>query len=171
MKKAFNAHLPKARREQLIIKELPDETLVYDLEREKAHCLNQTSALVWKNCNGKKSVAQLRDLMEKNAGAPVPEEMVWLALDQLETFKLLDEAPAKPEILSGMSRRNLVKRIGFAAIAIPVIISISAPPASAQTSKLPSGSCCNGASECQSNSCVQAVSCVGLPGPSTKACA
>jgi hypothetical protein len=167
----MNQNVPTARKDSLIVKELPDETLVYDTQRDKAHCLNSTAALVWKNCDGKRTVGQLRELMEKNAGAPVPEEMVWLALDQLETFKLLDDAPAKPLQLSGMSRRNLVKRIGFAALALPAIISISAPPASAQQSKLPSGSCCNGASECQSNSCVQATSCVGLPGPSTKACA
>jgi hypothetical protein len=165
----MNQNVPTARKDSLIVKELPDETLVYDTQRDKAHCLNSTAALVWKNCDGKRTVGQLRELMEQEAGAPVPEEMVWLALDQLETFKLLDDAPAKPSLLSGMSRRNLVKRIGFAAIAIPVIISISAPPASAQGSPLPPGSCCGNPNQCQSNNCAQGP-CGGVPNPSTKVC-
>ena len=167
----MNQNLPIARKDSLIVKELPDETLVYDTQRDKAHCLNSTAALVWKNCDGKKTVDQLRELMEQDAGARVPEEMVWLALDQLESFKLLDDAPAKPEMLSGMSRRNLVKRIGFAALALPVIISISTQPASAQASLLPPGACCGSPGACASNSCVQTPTCVGVPQPSTKACA
>ena len=165
----MNQNVPTARKDSLIVKELADETLVYDTQRDKAHCLNSTAALVWKNCNGKRTVGQLHELMEKNAGAPVPEEMVWLALDQLEAFKLLEDAPTKPLELSGMSRRNLVKRIGFAAIAIPVIISISAAPASAQASLLPPGACCNSPGQCGSGNCVQGGPCGTTP--SSKSCA
>ena len=42
------AILPAAREEGLIIQEMADEVLVYDRERYKAHCLNQTAALVWR---------------------------------------------------------------------------------------------------------------------------
>lgn len=166
----MNQNVPTARKDSLIVKELADETLVYDTQRDKAHCLNSTAALVWRNCDGKRTVDQLRELMEKDAGAPVPEEMIWLALDQLETFKLLDGAPVKPLQLSGMSRRNLVKRIGFAAIAIPVIISISAPPASAQGSAFAPGACCGSPGQCASGNCAQGPCTGGNPGPSTKAC-
>jgi|SRR6266404_6365388 len=48
----MNANTPALRprlgRERLIIDELADEILVYDLDRHKAPCLNQTAALVWK---------------------------------------------------------------------------------------------------------------------------
>src|SRR6185503_18096554 len=101
----MNQPLPLARKESLIIKELADETLVYDTQSDKAHCLNPTAAFVWKNCDGKRTVDQLRELMEGDAGAAVPEEMIWLALDQLESFKLLTAAPAKPVALAGMNRR------------------------------------------------------------------
>jgi len=167
MKKDRSKQLPKARQTQLIVKELPDEVLVYDLKRDKAFCLNDTAAFVWKQCDGNRTVDQLRELMEKNAGSPVPEEMVWLALDQLETLKLLDDAPAKPLQLSGISRRNLVKRIGFAAIALPVIISISAPPAQAQASGFAPGSCCTTNANCASNTCQPATGCP----PPNKKCA
>src|SRR6185295_4072910 len=125
----MNQNLPIARKDSLIVKELPDETLVYDTQRDKAHCLNSTAALVWKNCDGKRSVNDLRELIEKDAGVAVPEEMIWLALDQLESFDLLAKTPSKPASLTGMNRRTLVKRIGFAAVALPVILSIAAPPA------------------------------------------
>ena len=42
------AALPRARKDGLVIKELVNETLVYDLERDEAQCLNQTAPLVWK---------------------------------------------------------------------------------------------------------------------------
>jgi hypothetical protein len=160
---------PLKRNDSLIVKELPDETLVYDTKLDKAHCLNLTAALVWKNCDGKKSVAELREVLAAKAGNEVPEEMVWLALDQLKSFKLLSDVPARPTQFNDMSRRDLVRRIGFAALTLPVIISIAAPPAHAQASLLAPGACCNSPGQCTSNSCNQSPVCVGLP--STKACA
>ena len=169
MKADRSNQAPKARQEQLIVKELPDELLIYDLKHDQAHCLNETAALVWKNCDGRKTVDELRELMEDNAGSPVPEEMVWLALDQLETFKLLDEAALKPAQFAGMTRRDMVRRVGFAAIALPVILSIVAPTAQAQASGLPPNACCNNPGQCASGSCAQNPICASTP--STKACA
>ena len=159
---------PIARKESLIIKELPNETLVYDLETDKAHCLNETAARVWKNCDGRQTVTQLRELTEKETNSPVPEEMVWLALDQLEQFKLLETPVRQPSHLSSMSRRQMIRLAGTAAIAVPVITSIVAPrPAQAQ-SLFPPGSCCTSPAQCVSNSCSQNPVCTGSP--STKAC-
>ena len=169
MKVDRNNELPKERQTQLIVKELPDELLIYDLERDEAHCLNHTAGLVWKNCDGKRTVIQLRELIETNVGSPVPEEMVWLALDQLEEFKLLDEVPLKPVRLAGMTRRDMVRRVGFAAITLPVILSIVAPTAQAQASLLAPGACCNNPAQCQSNDCVQGGPCTVTP--SSKSCA
>jgi len=167
----MNPPLPLARTESLIIKEVADETLVYDSNNDKAHCLNPTAALVWKNCDGKRTVAQLRELMEQEAGAAVPEEMIWLALDQLEQFSLLETIVQKPSIFASMSRRQMVRLAGAAAITAPVILSIVAPRAAEAQSKAAPGACCNGGSQCQSGSCVQTPTCVGIPGPSTKSCA
>ena len=170
MKADRRNQVPKARHEQLIVKELPDELLIYDLKHDQAHCLNETAALVWKNCDGHKTIDQLRELMEDNAGSPVPEEMVWLALDQLETFRLLDEAALKPVQFAGMTRRDMVRRVGIAAIALPVILSIVSPTAQAQASGLPPGACCGSPGQCASGGCSQNPVCVGTPSPSTKAC-
>ncbi len=52
------ALMPRARQDELVVEELSDETLVYDLKRHKANCLNRTAALVWQDCDGQTSVAQ-----------------------------------------------------------------------------------------------------------------
>ena len=44
--------LPHARVNELIVRELPEETLVYDQKHDKAHCLNRAAALVWRHCDG-----------------------------------------------------------------------------------------------------------------------
>ncbi|HAF25007.1 MAG TPA: hypothetical protein DCK93_19230, partial [Blastocatellia bacterium] len=89
MKKA----LPLARQESLVIKELPDETLVYDLREDKAHCLNQTAARVWKSCDGQTTVSEIARALGGKINSRSDEDIVWLALDQLQKFKLLEEAP------------------------------------------------------------------------------
>src|SRR5688572_25192379 len=81
--------LPVARRINLIVKELPDETLIYDLDSDEAHCLNQTAALVWKNCDGQKTVLQIRKSLQRDLRTQVPEEMVWLAFEQLHKSNLI----------------------------------------------------------------------------------
>jgi len=125
---------PRAREEGLIIKYLPEEVLVYDLARDKAHCLNPTAALVWKYCDGDKTVQQIKDAIEKETHTTVDERLVWLALDQLKAFDLVVDEIQRPAILMNVSRRELIRRIGVTAVAIPVIISIVAPNAQAQAS-------------------------------------
>ena len=72
--------LPKARTNQLIIKELAYETLVYDRENDKAHCLNNSSALVFRNCDGNKSVSDLAQLLATETKTEVSEAVVWARL-------------------------------------------------------------------------------------------
>lgn len=151
--------LPKARKDKLIIKELPDETLVYDLESDKAHCLNNTSGLVWKNCDGTNTIGQLARLIEGEVGGKVSNDVVWLALDQLEEFKLLIEPVSKPPTFGGMSRRELVRILGAAAAAaIPLITSIAVPtPAQAASCGAPidrDNDCpCTSSAQCTSGCC------------------
>lgn len=170
--------LPVARTESLIVKEVDGETLVYDLTTDKAHCLNETAARVWKNCDGRKSVSEISEALSVESNTSVKDEVVWLALDQLEKFKLLDEAPARPGFLASMTRRQMVARIGVAAVALPMIISIVSPAAHAQASTFSPGTCCTNPGDCTSGSCDQDPQngpfCTPPPGPfnnSTKHCA
>ena len=41
---------PKSRTDNLVVQEMNDEVLVYDLDSNKAVCLNETAAIVWKSC-------------------------------------------------------------------------------------------------------------------------
>ncbi len=143
---------PRAREEGLIIKYLPEEVLVYDLAREKAHCLNPAAALVWKYCDGDKTARQIKDAMERETQTTIDERLVWLALEQLEAFDLIVGKIQRPAILKDMSRRELIRRIGVTAVAIPAIISIVAPTAQAQASctgnNQPDGCPCGSPSQC-----------------------
>jgi hypothetical protein len=130
-----SSQIPVARKEGLVIQETTEEVLVYDLNSNKAHCLNQTAAFVWKSCNGNNSVPDITKLFEKETGSAVHEDLVWLAIDQLNEKNLMEaELSAK---FAGRSRREVIKKIGLAAVvALPVVASLTAP-----TSALASTSC------------------------------
>jgi hypothetical protein len=125
---------PKARRGDLVVQELPNEALVYDLKRHKAHCLNETAAFVWNHCDGKTSAAEIAALMEEERSKPADEDVVWLALKQLSRAELLQERIAPSEEGMRASRRSLLGKLGAAAAMTPLVISIIAPTASAGAS-------------------------------------
>jgi hypothetical protein len=130
-----NQLAPEARQDQLVVKELAGETLIYDERAHKAHCLNQTAAFVWKHCDGCTNVAQIARLLEKQMKTAVSEQVVWFALRQLENSRLLKESVPSPAPASRMTRRELVRNLGIAAaITVPLVTSIVAPTATeAQT--------------------------------------
>ncbi|MFZ0206274.1 MAG: hypothetical protein WAL59_09190 [Roseiarcus sp.] len=53
--------MPKAKTAHLIVREIDDETLVYDMGRHAATCLNEFDAKVWRRCDGTTSVADIVD--------------------------------------------------------------------------------------------------------------
>src|SRR5216684_7882280 len=88
--------LPKARRNQLVRKELGGEMLVYDRNSDEAHCLNATAARVWAHCDGLTTVAEMAQLLEEEMKTPVADEVVWFALEQLTKSSLLQEPWVTP---------------------------------------------------------------------------
>ncbi len=159
MKNQYNTQLPKARTEKLIIKEIDGEVLVYDLTTDKAHCLNHTAALVWKNCDGKNSVGQISTALTHEFGEPVDDNIVWLALDDLKKIDLLETAPVRTVAAAGMDRRQMIRAASVAAIALPVVVSMIAPTSVQAQSCRPSGfspcnpgaggtNCCSGVGNC-----------------------
>jgi hypothetical protein len=119
---------PKARREGLIVEELHEETLVYDTERDEARCLNRTAALIWKHCDGETTVAGLAHLLEAEWASPVAEGIVWLTLEQLEQYHLLQEPMVQRKERMRPTRRELL-RLGIAATMLPLVTSIMVPTA------------------------------------------
>lgn len=131
------AHTPNARRDRLIVRELENETLVYDQARDEAHCLNQTAALVWKHCDGQTSVDEIAIRLADELQQTVDPQVVWLALAQLRRKRLLSERlprqatgsiQLKKRDKPRISRRELALRLGQAmVIALPLITTIVAP--------------------------------------------
>jgi hypothetical protein len=158
--KSREQSVPRARREGLLVQELRDEVLVYDPIRHKAHCLNQTAALVWNCCDGKTTVKQMVRLLAKETDSPDDEAVVWMAFDQLAKAHLLQSQTRKWPGSSGISRREVMRRIGTAAaVALPVVASITAPRAVQAGTCGPSGlpctsplMCCSGV--CNAGTCV-----------------
>lgn len=150
-----NSQIPIARKEGLVVQETAEEVLVYDLNSNKAHCLNRTAAFVWKSCNGDNSVSEITKLFEKEIGSAVQEDLIWLAIDQLNEKNLL--AASLASNFAGRSRREAIRKIGLATvIALPVVASLTAP-----TSALAATSC-----TCVSSSgCLTQTTC-----PSTSNC-
>ena len=167
---------PMARQSGLVIQEMPDEVLVYDLDANKAHCLNQSAAFVWKSCDGSNSVMDIVQQFESDGRGTVTEDFVWLAIDQLNENGLLENKVAPK--FQGQSRRQVLKTIGLASIvALPVIASLVAPKsaygvascvctAAAQCSQPPNQGCpsttfCNSLGRCAPNAPSQSKGKVG----------
>jgi len=119
--------------DRITIQDVETETLIYDERRHKAWCLNRSSASIWRLCDGQHTVAQIAALAAVDLGSPVSEDLVLLTLEELREKDLLEpqtvEFPPR-----GLSRRQMISRVGLAATALlPVIAALTAPPASAQS--------------------------------------
>jgi len=119
---------PIARTSEIVVLEVENETLVYDLRAGEAHCLNETAAFVWNSCDGSNSITDIAKLIENQYKISVDGDFVWLALDQLQERSLIADGYADRTRLT--SRREMIKRVGMASvIAAPIIASVVAPNA------------------------------------------
>jgi hypothetical protein len=143
MKKDFT---PKSRKDNIVVQELEGEVLIYDLEKNKALCLNKTSALVWQSCDGSRTIADISDIVGKQLNSQINEDLIWLALDQLSKQSLVEKQPVLNDKFDGLSRREVIKKVGMASlVALPMIATLTAPVA-AQT-----GTCVQNAPACTPN--------------------
>src|SRR6266704_1729937 len=154
MKMTKGSTNPLARKEDLIVKEMVDEVLVYDLKGDRAHCLNQTAAFVWQHCNGRTPPREIARLLGQDVNARIDERIVWLALDQLADKNLLARQAIPPASFSGLNRRQMVRAMGLAAaVAVPVVTSIVAPRAAQAATCLATGAACTASAQCCSGLC------------------
>lgn len=162
MKTDMPRFLPEARREGIIIKDFQGEVLVYDLERDEAHCLNSLAGSIWRHCDGRTTVSEIAASLSHQGGAALDDSVVQLGLEELRRSHLLVEpkAPAQWLPVAGMSRREAVRRIGLgAAIALPLVASMTVPTA-VEAAVSCGARCkpCNTATECCSSVCTSGVS-------------
>jgi hypothetical protein len=135
----MSKRLAKARADRVVVEEMADEVLVYDLERHRVHCLNQTAAAIWRACDGRRDGSAIAACASRELGAAVDESVVSMALDQLAKARLLEGAPAQAP-----SRRQVVR----AAVLLPAVVSILAPRAAQAATCRGRGQTCVLQSEC-----------------------
>lgn len=157
---------PKARQSNLLWTEIGDEVVVYDTDRNRAHSLNPTAALVWRQCDGVRTVAEIATAVKSELGSPADEDVVLVALNQLSEANLLEQKTADPDHRR-ISRRELVHRLGVAGAAVvPLVTSLVVPdPAEAALSItlprcFPGGSGC----KCVDGHCTGRCRSPGFPG-------
>ena len=134
---------PKARQDRLLLQEAGDELVVYDQDRHRAHRLNRTAALVWRHCDGKTTVTEIANLLQRELSVPADEEAVWLALDRLDRAHLLRERLTLPASAARTSRRALVRKLAMAG-GLALVTSIVAPEAAQAATCFAFGQCNNG---------------------------
>jgi hypothetical protein len=140
--------MPKAKTERLIVREIDDETLVYDRTRDAATCLNEFAAKVWRRCDGNTSVAGIAAALGED------ERAVWLALHKLVKSQLLKEAIAFPRSMSnGKTRREIAVQLGLGAAAAAVSSIVVPAAASQHLSCQPTGSTCDPFNDLCCNGC------------------
>ncbi len=120
---------PKARSEDIVSQQAGDELLVFDKKFHHAHCLNKLAGLVWRHCDGQRSVADLAGIVHEQLKIPADAQLIELALDELARVQLLEGfVPASPEAKQ-YSRRGLARRLGVGAAAAlllsPLVVSLA----------------------------------------------
>ena len=151
---------PQARKEGLVVQRVEGEVLVYDTDRHKAHCLNETAAAVWKHCDGKTTVDEMTRLLETQLGTPIERNVLEFGLDELEKAHLLEEPMSRASDGTGISRREVMRRIGIgAAVALPLVTSIIAPRAANAINCRTTGQACTTNAQCCSNNCAGGTTC------------
>lgn len=122
--KFFMNTLPPARCADVAVQELGKELLIYDFAAHKAYSLNETSSNVFQACDGKTTFDELKRRHQ------YPDDLIFLALDELKKQNLLAEPENYHSPLAGMSRREIIRNVGLATMfAMPVISSLVAPTA------------------------------------------
>lgn len=143
----------------LVVDEVRDETLVYDLDRHRAHCLNATAGFLLRSADGTRSVAELAALAESAFGVTDAEQAVRHGLERLRKAGLLDWRDA-PKGAERVSRREMLLKVAAVGLVIPTVATLISPfPAQAATYILNSactsvaevGKCCKKGKLCIKN--------------------
>jgi hypothetical protein len=159
-----------ARSHRIVSEAVGEEVVVYDLDTDEAHLLSPNVATIWKAADGSRTVEEFMAIVESD-GPEQAASIVWSGLEQLQEKRLLEGVALLPAASVGLSRRAMLKRIGIAAISIPVITTIVAPtPAAAacSTGRGAAGEPCCSTGICNTGTCTNNTS--GSPSRGTICC-
>lgn len=144
---------PIALKNNVLVQESGKELLLYDTQRDKAFCLNETSRMIWDLCNGENTVEDIRHQISNQLKTQIPEEFVRLALYNLKQEKLLINFQEIRISFNGLNRREIIRKIGLTTVAaLPLISTIFIPAAvSAQSVTCQTSTICF----CEDLSCIE----------------
>lgn len=144
---------PRARQDDIVVQELFDEVVIYDLNRDQVHALNSTAAFVWQHCDGQRTTDELAELLQLEFQTPQAGVLLELALHRLEHAQLLTETRPPTDERRLMTRREALKLVGVTVALLPVVKSIVAPTMAQAASLKPVGAMCGTDGECCSENC------------------
>jgi len=121
-----NETKPKSlNRNQLVVEDLGTELMIYDQKRNRAFCLNQKAAFVWRHCDGRTTVGEIAAKLAQSSDETVNEKVVQFALQSLFQDGLLEPSTFEPVVPVGMTRRQVIQKIGVrAAVALPLVTAL-----------------------------------------------
>lgn len=158
--------LPQTKDKGIVLQKLGNELLIYKLSDNQGFSLNQTLTQVYEACALGMTVEQL----EKENG--FTKDLIYLSIDELKREELIEANTHNH--FAGLNRREVIKKVGLSTmLALPVLLSVTAPKASQAASGVceldvnlqcfcPEGSnqTCGRGADTQSLSNVCAPSCV-----------
>lgn len=129
-----------------MVSDLGKELLIYDHVTNKAFCLNETLKIVYQACDGQTTFDELKKENKK-----LVDEVILLSLDKLQTANLLSD-----NFKTNVSRRSLLAKAAYSAIALPVLLNLVAPSAVNAQSCIAGGASCalNDPARCCSKTCL-----------------
>ncbi len=148
---------PQARQDDIVVQELFDEVVIYDLKRDKVHALNPTAALVWRHCDGQHTSAELTNLLQAEFHTPQADVLLELTLDRLHKAHLLAGKVSPVHNQRIITRREALKLAGLTVALLPVVKSIIAPTMAQASSPNKSSMGCLSGDDCASGICVGGV--------------
>ena len=152
-------NLPLARMNDLVVQDFDTEVLIYDLTTNKAYHLNEILSIIYQACDGNTSFANLK------VKHKFTDDLIFLALDELNRENLLEQNQPYQSPWAGLSRREVIRKIGLASIiALPAISSVVAPAAAHGASLGALFAACASPADCASNFCTQGPPRCCVPG-------
>jgi len=138
----------------LVTQRMDSEWVVYDQSTAQANLLNSTAAVIFSLCDGKTGVSEIAARASRELSTPIDEAVVWYTLAQLSKKNLLHERALLPANFKNMTRRDFL-RAGLvgAAVVVPVIVTVTAPPVAYAASCVASGQQCQFSNVCCSGLC------------------
>ncbi len=148
---------PVAKSENLLVEEVAGELVIYDTSTDRAHCLNESAAAIWRHCDGTRSVEKLANHLFPKLEPSDATQIVRVGIERLRRRRLINGATVAGQPVDP-SKRQMLKKIAIlaatAGIVTPIVSSIIAPtPASAASQGGP-GTPCTDSFECFSGFCI-----------------